>query len=141
MSDPAVRHHVVWRAFLVWLVLIAVEFIHGVLRGMFLVPVVGDFRSRQIGVFTGSVLILAVACLFVGSLHATSTRSLFRVGILWLALTVAFELGFGHFVFRRPWQDLASDYNMAGGGLLPIGLLVLALSPAIAARLRHLNKC
>ena len=46
-------------------VLIAVEFVHGILRAIFLVPVVGDFRARRIGVFIGSGLILLVACIFV----------------------------------------------------------------------------
>ena len=45
--------------------LIAVEFVHGILRAIFLVPVVGDFRARRIGVFIGSGLILLVACIFV----------------------------------------------------------------------------
>ena len=53
------------RAMLVWLILIAVEFVRGILRALFLVPVVGDFRARQIGVSTGSILILAVAYLLV----------------------------------------------------------------------------
>jgi hypothetical protein len=51
------------RALLVWLILIATEFVHGILRAIFLVPVVGDFRARQIGVFIGSALILLVAYL------------------------------------------------------------------------------
>lgn len=42
------------RAFVVWLVLIAVETVHGILRGLFLVPRAGSFRARQIGVFVDS---------------------------------------------------------------------------------------
>ena len=37
------------------------EILHGIASGIFLVPHVGEFRSSQIGVFTGSVIILAVA--------------------------------------------------------------------------------
>jgi hypothetical protein len=37
-----------------WIVLIGVEFIHGALRTIFLVPYVGEFHARQIGVFAGS---------------------------------------------------------------------------------------
>jgi len=69
-----------WRAPLVWVVLIGVEFVHGVLRAIFLVPHVGDFRSRQIGVFTGSVLILIVAALFVKWIHAPDTKWLILSG-------------------------------------------------------------
>ena len=119
-----------------WIILIAIEFIHGVLRAMFLVPVVGDFRSRQIGVFTGSVLILAVTYMLVPWLRTTETKALIGVGALWVMLTVAFELGFGHYVFGRSWMDLASDYDIRRGGFLLIGMAVMMLAPLIAARMR-----
>ena len=128
------------RALVVWLLLIAVEFIHGIFRTIFLVPIVGDFRARQIGVFIGSALILLVAYLFVGWLRAPNTKSLVLVGLLWLVLTVVFEFGFGHFVFRRSWESLGEDYDVPSGGLLPIGLVVLMLSPWIAAWLRGIRK-
>ena len=124
------------RAVLVWLVLIGVEFVHGILRTVFLAPYTGDFRARQISVFTGSCLIVGIAYLFARRLRAGNAKSLLFVGILWLVLTVGFEFGFGYFVVGRSWEDLACDYDLARGGLLPIGLVVLALSPLIAARLR-----
>jgi len=124
------------RALGAWLILIAVEFIHGALRTVFLAPRVGDFRARQIGVVIGSLLIVAVACLTGRWIGAQGARSLICVGLLWLVLTVAFELGVGHYAFRRSWDSLASDYDVLEGGLLPFGLVVLALSPLIAGRLR-----
>lgn len=139
MPDSAVPRGLLRRALIVWLVLIAVEFCHGILRAIFLVPLVGDFRSRQIGVFTGSLLILAVACVFIRWLHAPDTKSRLLVGVLWLVLTVAFELSIGHFVLGRSWDDLGADYNISRGGFLPTGLVVLELSPVIAAQLRRLK--
>ncbi len=46
------------RALAVWLVIMCVEFIHGVLRTLYLAPLVGDFQARQISVLLGSLLIL-----------------------------------------------------------------------------------
>jgi hypothetical protein len=40
------------RAFVVWLAIAAAETIHGVLRTMYVAPIVGDFTARQIAVFT-----------------------------------------------------------------------------------------
>ena len=62
------------------------------------------------------------------------------VGLGWLALTVSFELGIGHVVFHRSGEALASDYNISHGGVLPIGLILLALSLLIAADLSGLGK-
>jgi hypothetical protein len=58
------------------------------------------------------------------------------VGILWLGLTLAFEILFGRFVIGASWERLASDYNVIEGGLLPVGLVFLMLSPWIAGKVR-----
>jgi hypothetical protein len=63
---------VVVRAILVWLLIILVETIHGIARRLFLEPLVGDLRARQIGVLIGSLLILTIAILTIGWLR-TST--------------------------------------------------------------------
>ena len=128
------------RAVVVWFILIGVEVIHDALRTIFLSPSLGDFRVRQVSVFMGSLLIVSIAYLFVRWIRAHTTRALVVVGLAWLTLTVVFEIGFGHFVLSRPWDGVASDFNILQGGLLPIGLVVLTLSPLIAARLRGLTK-
>lgn len=122
------------RAFAVWVVIIAAETVHGILRTLILQPVVGDFRARQIAVFTGVIIILAVVYLFIPWLGGTSTPGLLLVGLLWLVLTVLFELGLGRLILRLPWDRIASDYDLSRGGLLSIGLMFLLLSPLIASR-------
>ncbi|MEO8028669.1 MAG: hypothetical protein ABI823_19460, partial [Bryobacteraceae bacterium] len=124
------------RALAVWLILILAESIHGVLRTLLLAPRVGDFAARQIGVLTGSLLILGISWLFVRWIGATGSRQLLAVGALWLVLTLSFELGAGHWAFGRSWASLGQDYDLPHGGLLPLGLLFLTLSPLLAARIR-----
>ncbi len=53
------------RAGLIWTLLMLVETVHGILRSLYLAPVVGDFRARQIGVGIGSLLILVVILLSI----------------------------------------------------------------------------
>ena len=60
-----------------------------------------------------------------------STREALEVGVAWLALTVAFEFGFGRCVAHTSWEQLLSDYDLRRGRL---GLLVLAcilVGPAV----------
>lgn len=135
-STQPTRLAIVTRAFAVWLVLIVAEILHGIARGIFLVPHVGEFRSNQIGVFTGSIIILAIAVAFVRRIGTSRTSDLLAVGLLWLVLTLAFEVAFGRFVVGASWERLAADYNVLEGGLLPFGMLVLMLSPLIAGKLR-----
>jgi hypothetical protein len=123
------------RAVLVWLLMMAIETIHGVLRNRFLAPLVGDLRARQIGVFIGAALILGIAVLLIGWIRPSSVRSLLGIGAMWLGLTLAFEFGLGR-ALGRPWNALLADYDLTRGGFLSIGMVVLALSPWIAARIR-----
>jgi hypothetical protein len=114
----------------VWLLIAFAEVVHGTVRTLCLVPVVGDLASRQIGVFTGSLIILAIAWAMIGWIGARRPLALIRVG-----LTVAFEVSFGRLV-GLSWERIASDYLPWQGGLMPIGLLALLFAPWIAARLR-----
>jgi hypothetical protein len=124
------------RALIVWLIIMCVEFIHGILRTVLLVPQVGDFQARQIAVFSGSILIFIITCLLVRWMHADTTRALVFIGFVWLVLTLLFELSFGRFVLHLPWHRLLEDYNIVRGGLLPFGMIFLTFSPLIAAKLR-----
>jgi hypothetical protein len=128
----------VWvRAFAAWLAIIAAEMVHGVLRGVLLAPRVGDFRARQLGVATGCLLILGIAYLLVDWIGARTTALLAAVGTGWAVSTLAFEIGLGRLVLGSSWERLWSDYDVARGGLMPFGLLLMALAPILAARWRR----
>ncbi len=137
MTEVRIKDHrrTIIRSLAVWLLIIVAEIVHGILRAIVLVPVVGEFRSNQIGVFTGSAIILAITYFTIRWIGATSRTELLLVGAIWLVLTVAFEVLFGRFVVGLSWKRIASDYNILNGGLMPLGLLVLLFSPMIAAKL------
>jgi hypothetical protein len=124
------------RATAVWLVIIAAETVHGTLRAVLLVPLVGDVPARQIGVLIGSLLIFAVACLCVRWIGARTRLQLLGVGLLWVVLTVLFEVGLGRLVLGLPWERITEDYDPTHGGFLGLGLLFMAVSPLLAARVR-----
>ena len=123
------------RAFAVWLLLMAAEVAQGILRAIFLVPVVGDFRARQIGVFSGSAIVVLLTLFTIRWMRVPSTRACFAIGITWAVMTLVFEISFGRWL-GASWQRLLSDYDLVHGGLMPIGLLVMIVSPLLAARLR-----
>lgn len=134
-SDPA---RTLIRAAMVWLLIILTEIAHGVIRAIFLVPVVGDFPSRQIGVFSGSVLFFLVALAFVRWIGFANARQALMTGVGWAVATFTFELLFGRYVAGASWERLFSDYDLARGGFMPVGLALMALCPYAAARVRGL---
>jgi hypothetical protein len=125
------------RGVAVWLALMGAEFAHGIIRAIWLVPVVGDFHARQIGVFTGTIINLAVAALFIRTIRPTRVVDALAVGVMWFILTLTFEIAFGRLILHASWQRIGSDYDLVHGGLLPIGLALLALAPLIAAKGRN----
>lgn len=137
-AESSSLFRLVGRALAVWLVIITAEIVHGILRAIALVPYVGEFRSNQIGVLTGSALILAISCLTIRWMGPNSRMILLLIGLGWAVLTVAFEVLFGRFVMGLSWERLAADYHLLNGGLLPLGLMFLAISPWLAARLRRI---
>jgi hypothetical protein len=134
--NPTDRLRIPIRSVAVWLLIIVSEILHGILRSVALVPLVGQFRANQIGVFTGSAIILAIAYFTIQWLRATRTLDLLLVGGIWLVLTASFEVLFGRLVMGVTWQRIWSDYNLLDGGLMPLGFLFLFFSPLLAAKWR-----
>lgn len=128
-----------FRALVVWVVLMAVESLHGILRQLLLAPLLGDGRARQLSVLTGSLIILGITYLFVRWLRAGTVRELLAIGCLWVVLTLAFEFALGRLVFGFTWERLLADYDLRAGGLMLFGMIFLLLAPFLAARLRARN--
>jgi len=124
------------KGFAVWLIIICTEVMHGAVRGIYLEPVVGDFRARQIAVFTGTVIIFTISLITVKWLRAVRKNQLVTVGVIWLFLTLAFEIIFGYYVIGYSRDRILSDFNLLEGGLLPLGLAAMTLSPFVAGKLR-----
>ena len=124
------------RALFVWLVIIVAESVHGTLRTLHLAPAIGDFQARRVGVVIGTVLIFAIALAFTRWIGAQSRRQLLGIGALWVALTVAFEVGLGRAVLHFDWARILADYDLSRGGLMGFGLLAMFFIPLLAARIR-----
>ena len=125
------------RAIVVWLVIVFAESLHGAARRLLLEPYLGDLRARQVSVFIGSIIILAIAILFIRWIRATRIGQFIAIGILWVLLTIGFEIGLG-LLLGYSWERIASDYKIQEGGLMSIGLLFMAFTPLLAAKIRKI---
>lgn len=128
------------RAFLVWLVIMSAESIHGTLRQFFLAPFIGDLPARRIAIFTGMLLIFLIAYFFIRWIGAQTTKSFLFAGLLWSLLTLAFEFGIGLFVLGYTRERMFEDYDISRGGLMGFGLAFMLITPYLAARLRGIIK-
>ncbi len=121
-----------WRASLTWMLIILAETLHGMVREIFIAPVLGDLRARQIGVFVGCVLIFIIAWLTARWIGARSHRTQLAVGALWVVLTLVFEIALGR-ALGASWERILEDYNPARGGFMILGMAFLFLAPRLAA--------
>ena len=115
------------RAFLVWLVIMATESVHGALRRLLLSAEV-DFALRQLSVVIGSMIIVALTWIFLSWIRIRSARAALAVGSLWVLLTLAFEVALGRLA-GLGWDRILADYDLLHGGLMPLGLLAMGLTP------------
>ena len=120
------------RAVGIWLTLVAVESLHGLTRRLLLEPQLGDLLARQVSVFTGAVLIIFVFWFTLRWLGPQPERRWWQVGLLWLTLTLAFEIGMGR-AAGMSWDRIASDFDPRRGGFLGLGMLVILVAPRVLA--------
>jgi hypothetical protein len=128
------------RSIAVWLLIIFAESIHGLLRTLLLAPWIGEFRARQVSVFTGAAIIFAISIATIRWIGARQRGELLRIGIVWVLLTVAFEVSLGRFIMKLDWGRISSDYDLPHGGLMGLGLLAMSVTPLVTASLRGLIK-
>ena len=125
-----------FRGLLLWLLIMAAETVHGILRGMVLVPQVGETMASRIGWPIGMALVLGITLVLIRWTGLSRNRDLFRLGAIWAVLTAIFEVGIGllrGFDAARIWAEA----NPATGGLMLPSLVVMAVAPWVAVRLRR----
>jgi hypothetical protein len=127
----------VWlKTILIFVIIAVAEVLHGILRTKLLVPKVGAFRSGQIGVFSGSLIIIIIAYLSIVWIAPKNTYQALMVGAVWLVLMTCFEIYLIRVVFKMKWKVFLDSLNVFKGGLLGLGMIVLLFAPLIAAKLK-----
>lgn len=113
----------------VWVVMMAAQSAHGVLRGPLLAPRVGEFRARQMSFVTGMLLLTVIVYAFIPWLNARTLRRLVTAGLRWVALALGFEVALGTIVPSFHGGTAPSRNTPWGGSPMGFRMLVLAALP------------
>lgn len=127
---------IVVRALTVWLGILVLAIANGALREAILIPALGKPPGL---VFSGvllSAVILAVAYCALPWLGRAPAATYVAIGIGWLCLTLTFEFTFGRLIQGKPWPEILEAYTFKDGNIWSIVLLVTAIAPYVAARIR-----
>ena len=124
------------RILMVWFAIVLAETVHGILRNLYLTPVIGDLPARQIGIASGSFLIFLIAWFGIGWIGARTPREQIFVGAVWVILMGGFEFALGT-ALGYPLSRILSDYDMSEGGFMGLGMAFLLFAPMLAAKMRR----
>ena len=123
------------RAFATWFFIAIAESIHGILRRIFILPVIGDLRAHQVGMLVGCLIIFAVAWACIRWINARTFSEQLKVGMFWMVLMAIFEVSLG-LALGYSQERIFSDYNVMEGRLMIFGMIFMLFAPALAAKVR-----
>ena len=123
------------RGLLVWFLIMLLETVHGVLRGLLLVPRVGEVMAERIGWSVAAALVLGVTTLAIRWVGIRQPSRLLALGAIWAILTLAFEIGIG-LLRGLDGEQILTALNPLSGGLMLYSLLVMLGAPLTAAFIR-----
>jgi hypothetical protein len=122
------------RALCVWGGLLVLAIVNGALREATLVPAFGDGVAHAISSITLAAAILVLAWMTIGWIAPATPAAAWRVGGMWLGLTLAFEFLAGHYLFGTSWRVLLADYDLLHGRLWLVVLAATLVAPLVAGR-------
>lgn len=120
-----------------WFVLLIVAIINGAIRDKVYKESLGELAAHQVSTLTGIVLFGIVIWGLNKLWPLESSRQAWTIGFIWLAMTVAFEFLFFHYVTGHSWGELLNDYNILEGRVWVLVLLWTLIAPYVFWRLRH----
>ncbi|WP_323001420.1 hypothetical protein [Denitromonas sp.] len=119
-----------------WLPMVAIAIANGAAREAWLLVPLGETAAHQLSTLSAIALFGVYIWWVMPRLRPASLRQAAGIGGLWLAMTLAFEFLFGHFVAGHSWAALIDNYNLATGRLWPLIPLWVAVAPPLVHRLR-----
>ena len=122
----------IFRASLIWVLLLGVAVLNGTVREFLLTPRLGAHAGHVASTLILCAAIFVVALLFTKWIGPRSRGGAMLIGAVWLALTLAFELLAGHYLFGSSWERLLADYNLLRGRFWVLVLVATLFAPAWA---------
>lgn len=124
------------KAFAAWLGILVLAIANGTLRETVLIPALGKSPGFILSGVLLSGLILVVAHFALPWFGRAPVANYAAIGLGWLCLTLTFEFTFGQLVQGKPWSQLLEAYTFKDGNIWSVVLLITAVAPYVAARIR-----
>jgi hypothetical protein len=110
---------------------------NGVIRELVYKDEVGDQTAHYISTATLIVLLALYFWMLDRRWPLPTLRDALLIGLMWALLTASFDFGFGHYVDRKPWSELARDYDLSAGRVWLLVLAWVAVGPSVVRGIRR----
>ena len=131
------RRRVLLRGVAVWGAILVGANINGAFRELVLRPLLGAGPAHLASTLLLSALILLIAGSTSGWMAPSGPRDAWRIGLLWLLLTLAFELLAGRYLFGSSWERILGEYDVTAGRIWILVPIVTLIAPRWAWALRR----
>jgi hypothetical protein len=128
------------RYLIVWFVLLLVAMVNGAVRDFTYGRRLSELLANQVSCITGILLFAIVIRQYVRFWPPQSAREAWGIGLFWMALTVAFEFLFFHYVAGHSWSELLANYDIVHGRLWPLILVWVAVAPYVFYRSASMSR-
>ncbi|MDH4463605.1 MAG: hypothetical protein QE290_06150 [Acidovorax sp.] len=124
------------RTIAIWCLILPGAVANGIFRQAVLLPALGTAAAFVLSglMLAGWILVLATATVRWMGIH--TSRGALGAGVIWLALTLGFEFGFGALVQGKSVPELLQAYAFHDGNIWPLVLLTTLLGPLLALQIR-----
>ena len=119
----------------IWVILAVSAIVVATFRIGVLLPPFGEQTAHQLGTVMFLVVQFIIIFFFIKKLKIKDIKTLLRIGLFWIVLTILFEFYFGHYVIGHPWEKLFADYNLFNGRLWLIVLINNIAAPIISGKI------
>ncbi|MDR2918350.1 MAG: hypothetical protein LBV72_03165 [Tannerella sp.] len=121
----------------IWLLIIPLAILNGAFRESVLIPYIGETYALFLSGILLGIMIFIVAYIFIPRLKHSSSANYWKIGLLWLILTLCFEFGFG-FLRKIPFSEMIKAYDITTGNLWLFIVLFVGLLPWLVAKLKRI---
>jgi len=130
-----------WRPWVAaWIGGAALAVANGGVRDLGLRRVMDEVSARQVSTLTLLILLTAYMWLLHRRWPIAQEGTAFAIGLTWVAMTLVFEFGLGHYVEGKTWATLLEDYDLTAGHIWVAVPLWVAVCPSAVRRLQARRK-
>jgi hypothetical protein len=127
----------VFRYFLAWFGMMILAVLNGGIRDGLYKSRAGDLAAHQISTLILLALFAAYFRLLSSIWPIASSGQAWTIGLMWLVMTLAFEVGLGRLILGNPWRAVLHEYNILAGRVWVFIPLWTLMGPYVCFRLQQ----